>query len=119
MLAPRNELQALRDRVEELEALIGLRLPAPMELRRQEAEVAGILLKANGRCVSKEFIYRAIYGHRAESDQPELKSVDVLICTLRKKLKPRGIEIRTKWATGHYLDPDSRTRLSAFLNASD
>lgn len=63
------------------------------------------LMRAQGRVVSKDGIYGAMYSTRPESDQPEMKIVDVYMCKL-KKLHPAiypGIE--TVWGRGYRLVP--------------
>lgn len=55
--------------------------------------------------VMKGALYDAVYGALPECDQPEIKIVDVMICKMRKKLKPIGIVIATSWGRGYWLDP--------------
>ena len=115
-----REVQALRDRVEELEDLIGLRVPAPRSdmphLTGIEYKLAGVLLR--GGIVSQEYALRAIYGARPEADHPEVKIIDVFICELRKKLRPFDIEIKNQFAVGFYLDDKSRAKLKALFGGA-
>lgn len=107
-----QENYALRERVAELEAaLSGDGFVAPLEWRltAQEARVFGVLLARE--IASKEAFMAALYENRPDADQPEPKIVDVMICKLRRKLKPFGIGIVCLWGRGHSLAPGARARL--------
>jgi len=43
------------------------------------------------------------------------KIVDVIICKLRKKLKPKGVSISTIWGHGYYIPKEAKAALSAIL----
>ena len=103
-------VERLRDRVEELERLLGMRaiLPRLWRLTRREAEVLGILLKR--QVMPQEQIFAAIWG--GESDC-SLKIVEVIISKLRAKLRPFGIEIRNEYGVGYFVPPDSKTAARA------
>jgi len=45
------------------------------------------------------------------------KSIDVTICSLRKKLAPHGIEVTTRCKLGHQLLPDSKAKVRERLAA--
>lgn len=114
-----DELTRLRDRVEELEELLGLRMEAPLHfpvhLSRTEERLLGIL--SSGRLVTKEFAHRALYAARPDCDVPEIQVVDVYACKLRRKLGPFGIAIKTKWGVGYYLDAENVARLKQLYEA--
>lgn len=68
----------------------------PMELRLLEA-----LLETPGRIVSRDELYRRVFGHDAFHYD---RSLDMAISRLRKKLGPRsdgGERIRAAWGTGY------------------
>ena len=49
-----------------------------------------------------------------DKDEPgEEKIIDVLVCKIRKKLKPYGIDIKTHWGRGYYLPPRSGAGIAA------
>lgn len=111
---PRPDVvQALRDRVEELEELLGLRQPAPSSamphLTPCEFQLLGVLYR--GGLITKEFAHRAIWGDKPEGDWPDLKIIDVFICKLRKKFSPLGVVIHTQWGVGYYLTAENKALL--------
>jgi hypothetical protein len=110
-----NELQRLRQRVEELETLLeigeqhippGFRCGFPSSNRT--GIIAALLIKRE--IVTRDTIQLAIGTSENESD-----STPVYIAALRKFLRPFGIQIKTAWNTGWYLEPEDRKRLSELL----
>jgi two-component system cell cycle response regulator CtrA len=104
----------LRDRVMELEDVLGfsIEMPIYLGLSSAEARVFGALMKRP--TWTKDQLMAALYSHRPE-DPPEMKIVDVFICKLRKKLKPIGVEIETLWGQGYRLSPAMRDRAMAII----
>jgi DNA-binding response OmpR family regulator len=103
-----SELERLRDRVEELEALLGLRasIPDPYGLSPMEKKYVGILLKRN--VANTEIFLTAIYGGLTERTP---HNVGVHIKNIRRKLAPWGFTIKNRWGEGYYLDAESRAAL--------
>ena len=63
---------------------------------------------------SKDAIMAALYW---DKDEPgEEKIVDVLICKIRKKIKPYGIDIKTHWGRGYYLPAEIRRQFRTKSN---
>lgn len=60
------------------------------------------LFEANGRVLSKYQITDAT--HAGCEDEPELKTVDVRVCNIRRKLKGTGWNIVTAWGRGYRLE---------------
>jgi hypothetical protein len=117
-----NELQLLRDRVEELEELLGMGPSVNAKIvalgfTRAEASVLGLLLKREG-CVSRDFLWTALYGSRAEGDQPHDRLVDVWIMKCRRKLKRFKVEIVTVWGSGWLISKDDKSRLREQIEAA-
>lgn len=63
----------------------------------------------------KTTLHRVIESQRAQrtnrpssSEETDPKMVDVVICNLRKKLKPFTLTINTLWGRGYYLDNKDR-----------
>src|SRR5262249_44392450 len=108
------ETARLRDRVDELERLLGMRpvLPRIWGLTPREADVFGILLKR--QVMSHTQLFEAIWG--GDSDR-ETKIVEVMICKLRAKLRPYGIAIRTEHGVGYFIPPDSKAAARALIDA--
>ncbi len=70
----------------------------------------------------KATLHRVIEAQRAQRanrpDDPEEtdpKMVDVVICNLRKKLKPFGVIIHTLWGHGYFLDVAGRQKALALV----
>jgi two-component system cell cycle response regulator CtrA len=84
-----------------------------LNLTRLEAGFMLVLLKRNE--ADKDTLHYVIETQRAmrrtRPDSVETvdpKMVDVIICKLRKKMKPLGIKILTLWGHGYYLEEGSR-----------
>ncbi|MCS0501595.1 winged helix-turn-helix domain-containing protein [Ancylobacter mangrovi] len=106
------ESERLRQRVEQLEAAMGMDFVAPVEWRltSSECRVFGVLLKRE--VATKDAIMAALY--RADGrEEAEMKIVDVFICKIRRKVKPFGVVIVTRWAVGWSLE--SRAELAQAL----
>jgi hypothetical protein len=76
---------------------------------KMEARVASTVARF-GRC-TKATIYHALYGHLPDDEQREPKIVDVMICKIRRKLRPAGIEITTHWGVGYGMSQEDVVRL--------
>uniref|UniRef100_UPI003BAAB766 helix-turn-helix domain-containing protein n=1 Tax=Stappia sp. TaxID=1870903 RepID=UPI003BAAB766 len=110
----RDENERLRARIDELEHALfrDVSLPIEWRLTVQEARVFGILVTRS--LATRTAILAALYDDLGR-DQAEAKIVDVFVCKIRKKLKPFGIEIHTRWGEGWYLDEDQRESLRQML----
>jgi two-component system cell cycle response regulator CtrA len=109
----RDQNDELREKVRQLEEVIGLSFQAPVEfgLTRREEMVLGTLLRRER--LSKEQIMTVMYSDRISV--PDIRILDVYVCRLRKKLKPFEIEIRTMWGIGYALPPASKAIIKQFL----
>lgn len=103
-----DEIERLRDRVEELEALLGVgwddiaSYRNALRLTVDQAKILGLLAKRNVT-VTRDAIYTVLYGARPDCDQPDMKIIDVHVCKLRKPLRRVGVEIQSDWGMGYYL----------------
>jgi two-component system cell cycle response regulator CtrA len=76
---------------------------SPVPLSAKEYQVFELLSLRKGSVLPKRLIRREVY---ADTDRPELKTIDVIICNLRRKLsKATGGEsyICTDWGHGYVL----------------
>jgi two-component system cell cycle response regulator CtrA len=108
----RSELSTALEMIREIQASaaeVRLGFTGVAKLTRSEAAMVGILAK-RGR-VSKMQIYDFAFGERLEQDQPEPKIIDVLICKIRAKLAPHGVEIKTIWGVGYEMTPDNSAKM--------
>src|SRR5260221_2612574 len=99
-----SEVERLRDRVEQLEEVLGIdrsltsRLRQAFGLEPGKAPILGMLLARD--FVTRESLYIVLYADRPECDWPEEKVMDVQICKLRRILRRHGIAIETRWGEG-------------------
>ena len=75
--------------------------PNVFGLTRSESKIFGALM--NNGTVTMDALSLALYGKRRDT-----KVVDVLICSMRRKLQPLGIEILTHWGRCRQLPRESR-----------
>jgi DNA-binding winged helix-turn-helix (wHTH) protein len=116
MSAALSETARLRDRVEELERLLGMRqiLPRLWGLTGREADVLGILLRR--QVMTHAQLFEAIWG--GDSDR-SVKIVEVVVCKLRAKLRPHGVAIRTEHGVGYFIPPESKATARAQIAAHE
>lgn len=110
-----TENEALRDRISELEAMLGMSFDSPafLALTGKEAVVFGVLMKRNS--VSKRMLMDALYGGRPDGDAAEEKIVDVFVCKLRAKLKPYGVDIETNWGQGYFMTAPMKSKANEIM----
>ena len=66
---------------------------------------------------TKESLLASIYIDVSADEVPEIKTVDVLICKLRRKLKRFGIVIDTYWGDGYGIRLPNRAHLARIIEA--
>ena len=79
----------------------------PLHLSRREYAVIELLFLRQGVVLSKDAFLTHLYCGR---DEPEMKTIDVIVCRLRKKLAEAGVPmlIDTVWGCGYILrDPSA------------
>lgn len=91
-----------------------------LKLTRLMASFMLVLLKREE--ADKETLHFVIETQRSlrrtrpdKSETTDPKMVDVVVCNLRKRLKPFGVKIKTLWGRGYYLDEENRTKVEAIL----
>lgn len=70
-----------------------------------EVAMFDLLVKGYPAVTTRERIYDDLYSNRPECDWPEVKTIDILICKLRRKLSAIDLEINTIWGRGWVLSP--------------
>lgn len=111
------ENDTLRARVTQLESVMGAEFCAPLEWRLTPSETRILgLLYARER-VTKDAIMTVLYREWGR-DEAEIKIVDVLVCKLRKKLKPFGISIQTRHGVGYGMTQDARDAVRSWIERS-
>ena len=113
-----SELERLRDRVDELEELLGVRGTIPRKMFRScplaAEQLIGMLLARPS--ITREAAYTALYGGRPEADQPMEKIIGTRMCQARKALTPHGIAVKTVWGSGYYMTGENKAKLRALLD---
>jgi two-component system cell cycle response regulator CtrA len=108
------ENEELREKVLQLEEMLGLAFDAPpvLELTGKEAKVFGFLMKVP--MATKQAIMNALYFDRIDKE-PEIKIVDVFICKLRAKLSPHQLAIETVWGQGYCMPAETKARAQQLI----
>lgn len=78
-----------------------------MHLSPSEYKVLELLTLRKGTVVSKSALMDLLYG---EFEEPDVKSLNVLMHRLRKRLSTEGLStlVRTVWGTGYLIDEPTR-----------
>lgn len=84
-------------------------LPPEFGLSATESRIVELLVRRSPTVVSKQRLYDVIYF--GVDDPPEPKVLDVLICKIRSKLKSFGLDLKTKWGDGFWIDRATAARL--------
>lgn len=120
-----GEVKALRDRVQELEALLGIgddtvsRLYLALgDATPQQCEIIGVMLK---RMVATRLgLFTILFGGLPDCDQPEIKIIDVQMVRIRKVLLKHGITIDVQWGMGSWsISKDDKRKLRALMARVD
>lgn len=111
VLALETENEELRERVRQLEEMLGMTFDAPLQLGLTGTETMVLGLLSKVEMATKEAMLSHLYSDRP-NDVPELKIVDVFICKMRRKLQPFGITIDTVWGRGYALPKSAKVRLA-------
>ena len=119
MLGTSTAVQSLRDRIEELETLLGadrsdeerfavFRVPSGICRR-----LLGLLLRRS--VLSREAAQVILYGGRPEREQPAIESLDTQLFHIRRQLRLHDIEIDTVWGVGWSLKPAAKAKIYALI----
>ena len=116
-----TETEQLRNRIQELEALLGVgnddvsRLLTVLDATRQQAEIIGFILRR--AVATREAIYTVLFGCRPDCDQPDIKLIEVQIVKIKAALGKIGIKIVTEWGTGGWsIKAADKAKLRALMN---
>lgn len=110
----RAERDRLQDRVAVLEESVGggLRSPRSLALTKMQERIFCCLYRRG--FADRDAIMAAMYGVNAYDRDP--KSLDVYICSLRKKCGPHDIKINVLYGRGYEMTEDSRRIVNALFN---
>jgi DNA-binding winged helix-turn-helix (wHTH) protein len=90
----------------------GLKIIEVAKLTFSERLLLGLLMRRQR--ATKEQMMTVLYADRPD-EEPGSKILDVMICKMRKKLSPHGVEIRTLHGAGYELTPTSREKIKALM----
>lgn len=86
------------------------------KVTKLQAALFAVLIKRTE--VLKDTLHQVIESRRKPNkEETDPKMVDVVICHLRQRLVPFGIEIETQWASGYYMTLDMRKKSNELLDA--
>ena len=113
-----SELVRARERIEELERLLGMRMPKPRSevfngLSGLGWKLLGLLVKQP--LVTREYAFIALYGDRSDEEQPtSLRIIDTNVTRLNKAISPHA-RIKSEPGTGYLIDKTGRESLKALI----
>lgn len=110
----RIENQQLRDRIAVLERATGAVVVVPEWLGLTVTEGKLFAYLATRGVASREQIWDALHGTKIDGG-PSIKVIDVVICKVRKKLRPHGLAISTRWGHGYALRAEHLERAREIL----
>lgn len=119
-----SEIQRLRDRVEQLEDLLGIgsamtkQLSAAFGLTQCQAKMLGVLLSRS--MATKDAMYFVLYGDRPESEQPLSESViKKHFVKLRRRLEPKGVRIDAIYGQGWKLANEHKAKIRGMISQQE
>ena len=116
LLALRREVETLRDALEAMRGALtsdaGVKIIELAKLTYSERMLLGLLMRRHR--ATKDQMMTMLYADRPD-EEPDSKILDVMICKMRKKLSPHGVEIRTIHGAGYELPPTSREKIKALM----
>ena len=116
-----SEVQRLRDRVEELERILGIdqemvnRIRVGISVTPDQAKMLGLLITRT--IVTHDAMFTAVHGDKPECDQPTPKVMEVQLSQLRRRLKPYGVAVVNAWKSGWFLTATDKARVRQLLPA--
>lgn len=115
-----SETEQLRNRVIELEALLGVgnddvsQLLRVLDATPQQAEIVGFMLRR--AVATRDALLTILFGNRPECDHPEPKLIDVQMVKVKRALDKVGIKVQTEWGYGGWaLARADKAKLKAMM----
>ena len=116
LFALRREVEALRDALEAMRGALasdaGVKIIELAKLTYSERMLLGLLMRRHR--ATKDQMMTMLYADRPD-EEPDSKILDVMICKMRKELRPHGVEIRTILGAGYELPSTSREKIKALM----
>ena len=76
---------------------------ATLRLTGQQAKLMARLLKDRPKVVKTDQLYQDLYWNAKDCEMRDPAILKVVICNLRRRLRPFGVEIMTVWGTGYFI----------------
>lgn len=108
--------QDLRDRIAELEDILGLTAEFPPAVAMKCRGIAPVQARLLGLLMKRKFLpwscaHDALYGGRPASELPDMLALASIVKFLRKRLKPLGVTIQTVYGEGIFIAAIDKKRL--------
>jgi len=117
--AQRDEIETLREENRQLREALAPRVTLPREWRltKYEERLIRAIRAVGPNVLHQERVMLALYG--MADDAPETKSLETMLCKIRRKLREAGAEvtIETVWARGWRMTPESCAAYDAAVAA--
>lgn len=84
------------------------RIARRLHLTPNESRIMELICRRE--LASKVGLMAALYDHRSDGG-PHDKIIDIFVCKIRRKIKPLGIEIKTRRGQGYFLDGAGKTKV--------
>ena len=109
--------EELRERIMVLEQMLGARdgVPEQFGFKGNPQKVLGMLLRRE--FCSKESMMTVLYGDQVLP--PDDGVLAVMVCRLRKRLSPIGVEIETVWGQGWRMTAKSKRIFRNYMRLTD
>ena len=112
----RDENELLKARIRELEEVFSAPKPLPEEWSLTPTEAKIVVALAKRPTLSRENLLIILYGN-LNKDRPGDNTISVFLWRIRKKLKPYGIEIKTKvWEKRYFMPKPSKEIVGQYIN---
>lgn len=106
----------LRERITQLETLLGAKMAFPLSLglSRSETVILGLLLARP--IVNEDAAFTVLYGDRS-GNPPTSNFLSSFMLCIRRKLDPHGVTVSNRPGTGYFLTPENKTALRDLIEA--
>jgi DNA-binding response OmpR family regulator len=84
-----------------------------VKLTKNQGTIVDMLFTTNGIC-TKESLYEKLYLSR-QGYKPDRKIIREMLCVIRKKLEPYGVNIETVYDVGYTMTSEGKARLSGLI----
>lgn len=105
----REENETLKEQVAYLEAALMGKDELPLEWHLTPTQERIMRVCLTREVATKEAIATALYWDKPEPAEA-INNINVHMVRIRRKLKPFGIEIKTRWGKGFYVPAETRDR---------